>query len=353
MTQQTDLYRILDANANRVMEGLRVSEEYARFVLDDAHLARLLKEMRHDLLDALSEVPADARFAARETRQDVGTTVSMAAEFERSTTQNVAITNLKRAEQAFRVLEEYGKLLSPRFAAAMESLRYRAYTLCRALAITASSLERLETARIYALVDGADSAAAFEQRIAALIAAGVDMMQLRDKRLDDRTLLARARQLRNQTRDTAVMFVVNDRPDIALLSQADGVHTGQDELSVKDCRTVLGPQSLVGVSTHTIEQARTAVLDGASYLGCGPTFPSETKSFSAYPGLPFLREVAAEIRLPSFAIGGIHAENIHRVADTGLRRVAVGSALSGNPANVEKTMKTIKAALSTPGKMHE
>ena len=78
---------------------------------------------------------------------------------------------------------------------------------------------------------------------------------------------------------------MNDRPDLAVLARADGVHVGQEELSVKDARSIVGPDMLVGVSTHSIEQARQAVLDGASYLGVGPTFPSGTKRFEQFPGV--------------------------------------------------------------------
>src|SRR5205823_3080461 len=97
---------------------------------------------------------------------------------------------------------------------------------------------------------------------------------------------------------------------------------GQEELSLKDARQIVGPDMLIGVSTHSIEQARQAVLQGADYLGLGPTFPSGTKRFDEFPGLHFLRQIAAEIVLPAFAIGGITLENLPQVLATGIRRVA-------------------------------
>ena len=123
---------------------------------------------------------------------------------------------------------------------------------------------------------------------------------------------------------------MNDRPDLAVLSSTDGVHVGQEELSVQDVRRIVGPEMLVGLSTHTIEQARDAVLAGASYIGCGPTFPSGTKHFDSFPGLTFLREVAAEISLPAFAIGGITPENLREVLKSGMKRVAVGGAVTAS-----------------------
>jgi thiamine-phosphate pyrophosphorylase len=120
---------------------------------------------------------------------------------------------------------------------------------------------------------------------------------------------------------------MNDRPDLAVLAQADGVHIGQDELTVKDARAIVGPRAFIGVSTHSIEQARQAVLEGANYIGVGPTFPSGTKRFESFTGLELLKAVAAEIRLPAFAIGGITLDNLPAVLAAGMARVAVSGAI--------------------------
>jgi thiamine-phosphate pyrophosphorylase len=105
------------------------------------------------------------------------------------------------------------------------------------------------------------------------------------------------------------------------------VHVGQDELEVEHVRRIVGQERIVGVSTHSLEQARQAVRDGADYIGCGPTFPSQTKRFTGFPGLEFLRAVHREITLPAFAIGGITLENLPSVLDTGVSRLAVASAI--------------------------
>ncbi len=123
------------------------------------------------------------------------------------------------------------------------------------------------------------------------------------------------------------LLIVNDRPDLAVLCGADGVHVGQDELTVRDARRIVGANRLVGVSTHSIEQARAAVLDGADYLGVGPVFVSQTKSFDALAGLEFVSQAAAEIGLPWYAIGGISPQNVREVCDAGATRVAVSSVI--------------------------
>ncbi len=324
----TDALRIIDAALNRAGEGLRIVEDYVRFVLDDPLLTREIKALRHELAMAAATIAPFDLHAARDTVHDVGTQVSTSAEKNRSDVAAVCAASLKRAEQSLRSLEEFGKLIDGGSAAQMETLRYRLYTLEKAIDVGRSSRERLAGVRLCVLVDGATSADEFERLVAALVEAGVGMIQLRDKRLDDREVLDRARRLRRLTRETATLAIVNDRADIAAAAVVDGVHLGQKDVSVKDARAVVGTRMLIGVSTHNIEQARAAVLDGANYLGAGPTFPSETKAFDKFAGLEYLREVAAEIRLPTFAIGGITAENFRDVLSSGILRVAVSAAVT-------------------------
>jgi thiamine-phosphate pyrophosphorylase len=320
--------RIIDAAANRAGEGLRVIEDYLRFHLDDRHLTRLAKSIRHDLTAALSVFGSDVRHAARETRADVGTSLSVPAESQRSNLSAVLAASFKRVEQSLRSLEEYSKTVSVQTAAALEQLRYRVYTLERVTDITQASLERLADAQLYVLIDGGRSESQLRGLVKSLVAAGAGAVQLRDKHLPDRELLARARVVRDATADTDTLFIMNDRPDLALLSGADGVHVGQDELTVKDARRILGTRGLIGVSTHSLEQAHAAVLDGADYLGVGPTFPSGTKQFSEFTGVELLRSVAEEISLPAFAIGGITAANVSEVLTAGFTRIAVSGAIS-------------------------
>jgi thiamine-phosphate pyrophosphorylase len=321
--------RILDANLNRATEGLRVIEDYCRFALDDRHLTQRCKQLRHDLVSALDEVSTPALAAARESQSDVGAEFATPQEGERSSLEHVAAASWQRVQQALRVIDECLKLIAPESAAAVEQLRYQAYTLAKACTIAANGVDRLSTARLIVLFDGASSERSFLRRVQALIAAGVPMLQLRDKRLSDRKLIERARLLR-QVIDEAgggPLLIINDRVDLAVLARADGVHIGQDELTVRDARKIVGPEMLIGVSTHNIEQARQAVLDGANYIGCGPVFPSSTKHFKRFPGVNFLKQVAAEISLPAFAIGGVKTSNLHKVLAAGFARIAVGSAV--------------------------
>jgi thiamine-phosphate pyrophosphorylase len=327
MTERMDTARALDASANRAREALRVLEDYSRFCLDDAFLSGELKRLRHGLVAALDDLPPELLLPSRETLRDVGTTISTASERERHSLGEVVGANVKRLQEALRSLEEFGKLISPDLGARLEGLRYRAYTLERALLLGSTARQRLAECRLQVLLTGSTCAAALDWTIAEAADGGATMFQLREKNLSDRALLERARNVRQWTRQAGALFIVNDRPDVARLVEADGVHLGQDDMSVKDARRIVGPELLIGVSTHTIDQVRQAILDGASYLGVGPTFPSGTKDFADFPGLDFVRQATAETSLPLFVIGGINPQTLPDAVAAGARRVAVSQAV--------------------------
>jgi thiamine-phosphate pyrophosphorylase len=325
--EHTATARILDASANRAREALRVLEDFVRFSLDDAVLNRHLKQLRHDLTEVLSAIPAAWLLAGRDTPGDVGTQISTSQERVRHSTTDVIRANVKRLQEALRVLEEYGKLVNADVGERVEALRYRSYSLESALFFGVASRERLAGAKLYVLLTGARCRAALDWTIAEAAAGGADVIQLREKGLSDRQLLTRAHEVRKWTRAAGLLFIVNDRPDIALLADADGVHLGQNDLPVREARRILGPDRLIGVSTHTVEQIRRAVLDGASYIGVGPTFASTTKEFESLAGLQYVRAASAETSLPAFVLGGVTAANVGQVVEAGGRRVAVSAAV--------------------------
>ena len=235
----------------------------------------------------------------------------------------------KRLQEALRSLEEYGKTHGPALGKSLEQLRYRSYTLERAAGLGEAARERLDGVRLCVLLTGRHCAGPTEWTVREAAAGGAGMVQLREKDLSDRELAERAREVRRWTREAGALFIVNDRPDIARIVGADGVHLGQDDLPVKEARRVLGPGALIGVSTHTVDQVHQAVLNGASYLGVGPTFPSRTKQFRELAGLDFVRAVAAETALPAFVIGGVNLDTVGDAVAAGARRAAVSEAVCG------------------------
>jgi thiamine-phosphate pyrophosphorylase len=322
-----DIARILDASANRAREALRVLEDHARFALNDAFLSSQWKQMRHDLAQALGLLPAGLLLAARDTLGDVGTAISTDQEWQRESIDAVVQANAKRLQEALRSLEEFGKTASAEFAQRIEKLRYQSYTLERAIVLGTGTRERLADVRLCVLVTDSLCKASLAGTVKEATLGGATMIQLREKDCDDRTLLARARLVREVTRASDALFIVNDRPDIARLADADGVHLGQEDMPIRDARRILGEETLIGVSTHNMEQVRRAILEGADYIGVGPTFPSRTKQFEALAGLAFVREALAETTLPAFAIGGIDLSNVAQVVAAGGRRIAVSAAI--------------------------
>ncbi len=157
--------RIIDASLNRASEGLRVVEDYVRFVLDDPFLTNETKSLRHDLASATAAISSADRHAARDTAHDVGTELTTRSEQERSSVWDVCLANLKRTEQSLRSLEEYGKLTDADFAKSMESLRYRLYTLEKAMDVGRSSRDRLENVRLCVLIDGRETETEFERLV--------------------------------------------------------------------------------------------------------------------------------------------------------------------------------------------
>jgi thiamine-phosphate pyrophosphorylase len=155
------------------------------------------------------------------------------------------------------------------------------------------------------------------------VANSIKMMQLREKHLSDRELLKIARDLRAITRGTCTNLVINDRPDIAMLCNADYLHLGQDDISIEDARKVVGPMK-IGMSTHSLQQAREALTQKPDYIGFGPVYPTNAKANPDPPvGTKLLEEVIAFADVPVVAIGGIFPENLNEVTAAGARNIAM------------------------------
>ena len=348
--EQDNVLRILDANINRSLEALRTIEEYTRFILNDRLLTESVKQMRHDLQTLTEQFPWVERVLARDSVRDVGRSVAIDSEYERHDISHVVAAALGRLKQSLRVLEEYSKVLAAEFGEAFERLRYQTYDLEKVIVGQEAANNLLESLTIYGLVAGWEKQAEFESHVIALLRAGIDVIQLRDKNLDDKTLLARSTRLRElideeiEQSGRLVLMIVNDRPDIARISRADGVHLGQTEIPVSAARELLGDQFIIGVSTHCPEQVEKAVKDGADYIGCGPTFPSSTKAFEEFPGTQFLNWVSKHCTLPAFAIGGINTDNVQQVSNAGFTRVAISGCLQ-NADDHSQVIESLRDAL--------
>jgi thiamine-phosphate pyrophosphorylase len=192
------------------------------------------------------------------------------------------------------------------------------------MSTAAQRRERLGRARLYLVADGDMDDAALD----AALAGGVDMVQLRDPALGDDALLARAAAWRKLCDAHGALLWINDRPDLAQQAGADGVHVGQDDMAIADARAAGGPDLLVGLSTHSLEQLETGIAAGADQLSVGPVWETPTKPGRPATGLDYVRGAAARgPSQPWFAIGGIDGGNVDEVAAAGAERVVVVRAI--------------------------
>ena len=344
--QPAAVLRLLDANLDRAREGLRVIEDWCRFGLDRADLVARSKDMRQRLGRLHDERYKQARDAAG----DVATGMAHPAQREREQPQAVVAANCGRVQEALRVLEEFGRGLDDRLAEEAAAVRYALYDLevdvIRASAGGQERRERLRAARLYLVTSPSPR---LEAVVEAALEGGVRLVQYRAKDgslapdgqpITDAVRLQQAQALRQLCSRYGALFLVNDRIDIALAVDADGVHLGQGDLPPALARQLLGPEKLIGRSTHALAQLQQAMRDGCDYVGVGPVNATPTKPGREPVGLDYVRQAAAESAIPFFAIGGIEASNLQAVLDTGATQVAVVRAITeaADPAQAARDL---------------
>jgi thiamine-phosphate pyrophosphorylase len=336
--------RMIDANANRAREALRVMEDAARFGLDDGELSGLLKQLRHDLRAALDRLPSGWLEANRDAPGDVGAALSTDSEGVRAGLHDVVAAAGKRAAEALRVIEETAKTLDPALAESVQRLRYRTYDLDGRLRLRAGT-GRARQWRLCLLLTEALCRRPWMDVLSAALDGGADCIQVREKTMDGGALARRVDEVIRLARRRGGAVVVNDRTDVALAAGADGVHVGQRDLSVRQVRAIAGTALLVGVSTHDLDEARAAVEAGADSCGVGAMFATDLKPDRAPCGTAFLRAfIDRHPTTPHLAIGGITPDNLPQLVEAGARGVAVCSVVCGaeHPARV---VAALRAAL--------
>jgi len=328
--------RIIDANLNRASEGLRLLEDIARFLLNDAEISQQLRSVRHNL--AQEAKPLGAKLLSqRDSEHDVGATLTLHSPFEVEGQQDLLgliTSNAKRAEESLRVIAELAKLpeVSPMLnSARFEQLRFKLYSLERGL--TARILRRDKTKQLtglYVILDrqalaGRDELDAAEQ----VIQGGARVIQLRDKEGNKGELWPIAEKLKARCGRSGVLFIVNDYLDLALAVDADGLHIGQKDLPLSVVRGQLPVDRIVGCSVTTVSQAVKAEKEGADYVAVGSIFSTIMKQGATVVGIETLKQVRRVVSSPLVAIGGINEDNIGQVVAAGADSVAVISAVLG------------------------
>ncbi len=317
--------RIIDANLDRIGEGLRVLEDLARFGLNDADLARRLKETRHSLLTT-GWPPPQQLLQARDAASDVGIDLETTDQQRSRDLPATAVANARRVQEALRVIEEmagHAGLAAERFRRA----RFELYELEQTLFSRLGRQDKTSRLRgLYTIIDTRFLKGRSHIEVARqIIQGGATTIQLRDKTTVKKDLLPIARELRNLCAEHNVLLIINDHLDLALATGADGLHLGQDDLPVKEARRLLAIDQILGISTRTVGQATAA--EGADYIAVGSIYPTKSKESTEVVGLERLRQIRAAVRLPIVAIGGITADSAAAVITAGANAVAVISAI--------------------------
>lgn len=336
---------MLDANLDRCLEGVRVLEDTARLVLDDAAASATLREVRHGVTHALAAVDR-ALVGARRAATDVGASPELPEE-PRADLTAVVRANAKRAQEALRVLEEYARLpevegrvpLAP-----LKTARYALYEVEHQLVGRLTRAYRAARVRgVYLIIDPTLTGGRPELQVAEqALRGGVRIIQWRDKQRDKGVQLPLVRELKALCQRHGALLVVNDHPDLAVACGADGVHVGQKDLPLEVVRALAPPALLVGTSNATLEEAVASDAGGADYIAVGAIYPTSSKDDTRPAGLATLAAVRAATKRPLVAIGGVNAGNIEPVIAAGADAVAVISAVAMAP-DVEAAARELAA----------
>lgn len=182
------------------------------------------------------------------------------------------------------------------------------------------------------------------EQVEESIQGGVSIIQLREKNLDDESFLKEAIQMRELASRYEIPFIVNDNVLVALRSEADGIHIGQNDLAIQEVRKIVGPNRIIGVSAQTVEQAITAQQNGADYLGVGAVFSTTTKTDAVEVTYETLKAICEAVTIPVVAIGGITVDNVHQLKGIGIEGVAVVSAILAQK-NIKKAAENLRKEL--------
>lgn len=335
--------RIVDANLNRTGESLRLLEDIARLLLNDAVLTEQLKAMRHEL--ATKELSIKKQLLqARDSKGDVGVSIEVQQQDKERELSATIIANARRAQESLRVIEELAKVpgidLDPdKFKRA----RFNLYDIERSL--ISKLLRKDKTERIsglYAIIDTQSLKGRRHEEIAAqVLEGGAKIIQLRDKSMSKKELIPVAQRLKRLCAENDALFIVNDHLDIALAADADGLHLGQDDLPVKTARRLLPIDMMIGCSVTNIPQAVAAEYEGADYIAVGAIYPTQSKEMIEVVGLEMVKAIKKESNLPLVAIGGINQDNAREVLAAGADSVAMISALMQTDSPREETRRII------------
>ena len=328
------IFQIIDANLDRAREGLRVLEDWSRFGLESEALVKKIKNFRQ----ILGKNHLEIYKSSRNFTEDQCKGLSHPEQNERKTPDQIISSNSARVQEALRVIEEFSRTNNKDLSKISSQIRYEIYTL----EIELLSLNKRKKSEfilrendLYVITDHKEN---LFEIIEEILIGGVRIIQHRFKNGTDKDHLKEAIQINKLCKKYNSLFIINDRVDVALASNADGIHLGQDDFDLKSARKLLGHSKIIGITANNKSEISNAIDGGCDYIGIGPVFKSLTKNDKQPLGLAKIKELTQDIKVPWFAIGGIKKNNIAELKKFGFKKVALVSELmdSENPKEEAK-----------------
>jgi len=311
-----EVERIIDANVNRLIEGLRVVEDLLRFDSLKTGVSKKIKSLRHEIT---AQVEKMSLIENRKAQNDAGRLVTEKAEYDRSNIIGIYRANFKRAQEACRVIEEVSKLNSISLAKYFESLRYKLYDIEQEVV----KVTEFPSQCLYALVTKSLCKKDPLDIVKMIRDGGADILQLREKEMEDGDFFEWSASVVKELKGSDTKLIINDRVHIAQLLDVQGVHLGQGDLPLKEVRKILKPWQWVGRSTSAIEVAQQAEEEGHDYIGVGPLFLTPTKKHRKAVGLEYIKEVNKSCGIPYVAIGAVNRNSVDEILKFKPRGIAI------------------------------
>ncbi len=332
------VYQIIDANLDRAREGLRVLEDWARFGIGENDLVTKIKNYRQ----ILGKNHLAIYKQSRNHIEDQCKGLTHQEQSKRRTPEQIISSNAGRVQEALRVIEEYSRLHNHELSKIASEIRYEIYTLeidILSLSKCKISEEILKKNDLYVITDHKEN---LIEIIEQLLIAGVKIIQHRFKTGNDKEYLEEAIHIKNLCKRYNSLFIINDRVDIALALNADGIHLGQDDLDLKTARKLLGYSKIIGISANNEIDISNAIKEGCNYIGIGPVFETETKKNKTPIGIEKIKTLTKDLNIPWFAIGGIKTNNISYLKRNGFKKVALVSQLMNSEDPKKEAIMILK-----------
>ncbi len=330
--------QIIDANLDRAREGLRVLEDWARFGLGNKDLVRKLKNFRQ----ILGKNHLEIYKISRNHIEDKCKGLSHVEQINRKTPHKIISSNSARVQEALRVIEEFSRNHNNKLCKIASEIRYEIYTLeIELLNLSTSKKAKLKISEnnLYSITEERENLLEIIEKI---LLGGVKIIQHRFKQGKDKDNLKKAIEIKCLCEKYNSLFIVNDRVDIALASNADGVHLGQDDIDIVTVRKIMGNSKIIGVSANNSTDITNAIKNGCDYIGIGPVFQTLTKKNKEPLGVERVKSLTKDLTIPWFAIGGINKLNIASLKNNGISKVAIVSGLLNSKDPKEEAIIILK-----------